>query len=91
MKSGNLCCWVVEHVVVVDDDDDDDDDDDGLSCLMMDRKGGVPQVEIRMANTTDPTPFLESRGLRVVWEGRHGYLIESDRKAYRISLKDDGR
>jgi hypothetical protein len=51
----------------------------------------VEKRDILRANTSDPTPFIESRGLRVVWEGRHGYIMDGDRKAYRITAKPDGR
>jgi hypothetical protein len=51
----------------------------------------VDKSEVLRANTTDPTSFLESKGLRVLWEGRHGYIMEGDRKVYRITLKPDGR
>jgi hypothetical protein len=55
------------------------------------KRGGVQDAEIRRANTTDPTPLLESMGFRVAWEGRHGYISRNGVKAYRITLMEDGR
>jgi hypothetical protein len=55
------------------------------------RRGGLPDAEVRRANTTDPTPLLESMGFMVTWEGRHGYILQNGLKAYRVTLLDDGR
>jgi hypothetical protein len=57
----------------------------------MTRNQRVSSVDIRRATNADPTPFLESRGFRVVWEGRHGYILDGERKAYRITLQHDGQ
>jgi hypothetical protein len=52
----------------------------------------IPSNIIALANMTDPTPFLESHGYMVVWEGgRHGYVTYDGKKVYRITRKDDGR
>jgi hypothetical protein len=49
------------------------------------------QEEISRANAADPTEFLESRGYRVQWEGRHAYVWKGDEKVFRLSLKPDGK
>ncbi|RCV86034.1 relaxase/mobilization nuclease domain-containing protein [Vreelandella rituensis] len=52
----------------------------------------VAEGDLRTARTVDPTPYLESHGFRVKWEGRHGSVRdERGDEHYRLTRKIDGR
>jgi hypothetical protein len=51
----------------------------------------IPDDDIKRANQTDPTPYLEAKGFTVVREGRHMSVKLDKDELYRITLKDDGR
>lgn len=48
--------------------------------------------DLQTARTIDPTPYLQSSGFRVRWEGRHGSVRdERGDEHYRLTRKQDGR
>jgi hypothetical protein len=49
----------------------------------------ISREKIVLAKRTDPTPFLESIGYQVRWEGRHAYVLENGQKVFRLSIKDE--
>ena len=55
------------------------------------RRRGIPEAEILRAIHADPTALIESRGLKVTWEGRHARVTHNGRELYRLTRKDDGR
>lgn len=60
----------------------------------QDNTGRTPVADrdLRTARTVDPTPYLQSHGFRVKWEGRHGSVRdERGDEHYRLTRKADGR
>ncbi|WP_075882035.1 relaxase/mobilization nuclease domain-containing protein [Vreelandella massiliensis] len=52
----------------------------------------VAEGDLQSARTVDPTPYLESHGFRVRWEGKHGSVRdERGDEHYRLTRKHDGR
>jgi hypothetical protein len=48
--------------------------------------------DLQSARTIDPTPYLESHGFRVRWEGKHGSVRdERGDEHYRLTRRADGR